>query len=350
VNSDKPLSMPELESLAAVLADKCLFEQAYAVALQVQLLQTLRDLLEQKRAALERDELEVAVAVKKQAAYTAQLLQPHSQEVKWIAYAAAADQQGSPIAEDIKVLRSIEPSIADMYATKYQALVTSPAQQQKQENFLARMRSHVAARRSFRMVAATRTTHDMRPVQWLAMLKKLYVKMMEGQYTITKFKALNLPDQLVVKSHVKMQDYIRCLVAVCEVACWVAASCNESMVNMSQAVDSFATAQKLLSSVQKTFEVENNSLLGMSLEDMAVEAGKPWSSSESERNTVQCELLLRPLFVTAVEDCKDDSEEKSEKDFYRSILKIGNHSYMAPAAKLYLEEISDTLPGEEGGQ
>jgi len=79
----------------------------------------------------------------------------------------------------MEALRSISPSVADLYATKFQALLGAPPAGEGPEKFLTRMRSHVGARRSFRMVLATLTSHKTRPEQWLAMLKKLYVKVFE---------------------------------------------------------------------------------------------------------------------------------------------------------------------------
>lgn len=88
------------------------------------------------------------------------------------------DYQGIPLEETIELLRSIDDSAAVLFTDKYQSK-EHKANMLRSESNLQRMRRMVAARRTARMVFATRSTHTERPAQWLVMLKKVYVKVCE---------------------------------------------------------------------------------------------------------------------------------------------------------------------------
>ena len=84
-NSDaSPLSMGELEQLSQRLADKNMYEEAYACSRQVHLLRRISDLLDQKREALDNNDSSLASKVKLDTSRLAKKLEPQSQEAFWI--------------------------------------------------------------------------------------------------------------------------------------------------------------------------------------------------------------------------------------------------------------------------
>lgn len=95
-NNSAPLSLPELEELSEKLARKHLYEEAYDCARQVQLLQRISALLEQKRIALDNDKREVALTIKNETSVLAKQLEPQSQEAVWISAAMSPSRQVYP--------------------------------------------------------------------------------------------------------------------------------------------------------------------------------------------------------------------------------------------------------------
>ena len=79
-----PLSMSELEQLSQSLADKNMYEEAYACARQVHLLRRISGLIEQKREALDSNDSDLAQKIKVDTSQLAKKLEPQSQEAVWI--------------------------------------------------------------------------------------------------------------------------------------------------------------------------------------------------------------------------------------------------------------------------
>ena len=82
--------------------------------------------------------------------------------------------KGLQIEESESLVQSIDSEVASLFSSKY--ITEIKKQEKSNESLYLRMRLLVSARRSARMIVATRTTHESRPSQWLAMLKKVYLK------------------------------------------------------------------------------------------------------------------------------------------------------------------------------
>jgi hypothetical protein len=75
-----------------------------------------------------------------------------------------------------ELLGAIDEDAAKIFTAKY--MTEMKKQISNGEAVYARMQLLVSAKRCARMVIATRTTHDSLRSQWLAMLKKVYVKVL----------------------------------------------------------------------------------------------------------------------------------------------------------------------------
>ena len=82
--------------------------------------------------------------------------------------------QETPIEDLQDLLEAIDADAANLFSAKYMA--EKQKQMSTNEAVYPRMQLLVSAKRSARMIIATRTTHDSLGTQWLAMLKKIYVK------------------------------------------------------------------------------------------------------------------------------------------------------------------------------
>jgi hypothetical protein len=107
-NNNKPLTLQTLEILSLQLYEFYFYEAAYNCVQQTLLLRQINDLTEQKKHAMENDELELAIQYKNQQKTIAQKLQNPEIEKQWISLASGDFQAHSIQDYQQRIQKSIQ--------------------------------------------------------------------------------------------------------------------------------------------------------------------------------------------------------------------------------------------------
>jgi hypothetical protein len=241
--SRKPLPHTVLESLTATLTKKCLYEHAYNCNEQAKLARSIRELSDRKTRAVEEDDLETAMILKKDINVLQLKVQGVDQEAYW-EEVAASNRRGESLQETADLLGAVDEIMAGKFKRKFlSAVPPSSAPLDTQLLF------QITARRYARMILATCSTHSEYPRQWLLVLQIAVAKVKEGNDIIARFKKLSVADRNSLISHLKMSEYALGLVAISEIGMWVSASCIEAMVHEKIAAEVYSVCQDLLGEV-----------------------------------------------------------------------------------------------------
>jgi Ca2+-binding EF-hand superfamily protein len=306
----KPLKHDVLESYTVALMKKGLYEHAYNCNEQTKLARSVRELNLRKAEAVENDDLETAVVLKKDIAVLQLKLQSVEEEVVW-EEEAGSSRRGESLQETADLLSAIDAGLANKFKKKFLGAVP-PASAPLD----AQLVFQITARRYARMALAISSTHAEYPRQWLLVLQIVVAKVKEGNDIIAQFKKLSTADKNSLISHLKMSEYALGLVAVSEIGMWVSASCTEAMVHEEIAAEVYQVCVDMLaevdvlwgmgSRVRTSLQVTQRAythILGclgssvslqfkaMRMESLTLEAAKL-----AEHSRVQyCNFTLRPL-------------------------------------------------------
>jgi hypothetical protein len=239
----KPLKHDVLESYTVALMKKALYEHAYNCNEQAKLARSIRELNLRKAEAVENDDLETAVVLKKDIAVLQLKLQSVEEEVVW-EDEAGSSRRGESLQETADLLSAIDAGLANKFRKKFLGAVP-PASAPLD----AQLVFQITARRYARMALAISSTHAEYPRQWLLVLQIVVAKVKEGNDIIAQFKKLSTADKNSLISHLKMSEYALGLVAVSEIGMWVSASCTEAMVHEEIAAEVYQVCVDMLAEV-----------------------------------------------------------------------------------------------------
>ena len=166
------------------------------------------------------------------------------------------NNKGKSLIDIFNELKQINVTIAENFKNKY--ITNTPS---TRDPLLDRMKFFVIAKRSAKMLKLINTTHQKYPNYWLIIIKKLNDRILEGIEFLSKFKSLNDKDQQVIKSHIKMMDYINNIVKLAELGFYVSASCFEAMVHEKESNDLFNLCVTILSTIEPLFAVKSNVII-----------------------------------------------------------------------------------------
>lgn len=266
----QPLSLTELEALANDLAAHHHYDEAYLCASHIARLRHLADLVEAKRVALEDDDLELAVQIKQEATEQATFLQPPAREAHWQRLVDPTQRcpKGATLQELHENLDCLDSTQARKFKDKF-LVARKPSQGAKSSSsgdyskivvpeanasLLDRMRYHVLAKRSARVLLAVTSSHRTHPLAWQRLITALR-PLVEEQITILQQLVTNNKQKpssdllLQVYSQPLFQDYLRQAQALAESAVALGVTSLEALVGESdeKAVRQvFSSAQQVL--------------------------------------------------------------------------------------------------------
>jgi len=323
-----PLSADELFRLSAALSSKCCYEDAHNCLEQALLVQTMAQLTAQKALAVEDDDLETAMTLKRELVSVSKGL--CDLEHTW--QSRSLDRPSETLEETADVISACDRTLG----AKFRARFLSQSQSQSQST-PASLRQMLIGRRCARLVLCVASTHSNYPPQWARVLDVVAGRVGVGFSTLQKFDSLGGLDQIAVRTHLKVSEFARVVVLISEVGVWVAATCLEAMVHESKAKEVFASCQRLLRLLEDRWGV-GSKLSSASLEDLAVEAAR-WS----EQAAVYCSFTLRPMSYQVAKREKGEVLVETVKLYSHATI-VNNTHFMEPLIKLWMHDVSTTLP------
>ena len=227
-----PLSISTLESLAATLIGRDYYEEAYCCLQKASLLKSIDRLNEEKTIAIDADDLEAAVSIKKNLIAQKASLAGLGDDFRWTA-AAASQRPGESIADIVDLVCAIDPNKRD-WAQQLLRLLPSMSSKRVQgqvqdiEDLVAKA---LSVKRSLRMAIALSTTHTKHSHYWLLLLNHVSSAVQNTSNIMDAFNRLSGADKESVLACERMKIFIAGSLQIAELGVWVSASCVECVVH-----------------------------------------------------------------------------------------------------------------------
>ena len=203
----------DLLIITEVLLSMNLYNQAY-LCYEYSLIQSNIDTFnEKKKLAVENDDLELAVSLKKQISEESKKLLPWNQLLpSWILMVENKQIDDSLI-EIVDIIESISEVMADKCRIKYLSQLTNIHTLSLKEKLIF----YVGAKRSIRLILMILTTHIQYPDYWKIILTYIEKMLMEGLEKLKYFEKLNIKEQNNVMSSAIMTTYLKGIVKLMEI-------------------------------------------------------------------------------------------------------------------------------------
>jgi hypothetical protein len=225
VRTDKYSSseIDSMELLVSVLSSKNFFDEAFCCFQKVSLLKSIDQLNREKIAAIDADDLETAVTIKKKLLALKSSPALLEDESVWAAVASSS-RQGESLSDLVELLQAVDPSKGPWGRDLLQSLQVSSSE----NNLPERISKALSVKRSLRMAIAVGTTHSKFSQYWLLLLNHVSSAVQNTSNIIDAFNRLKVSDREAVLSCEKMKVFIAGSLQIAELGLWVSASCLES--------------------------------------------------------------------------------------------------------------------------
>jgi hypothetical protein len=227
-----PLTISTLEQLAVTLTSRDYYEEAYCCLQRASLLKTTDRLNEDKMVAIDADDLEAAVTIKKKLVTLKASLAALGDESRWTA-AAASKRPGESLADLVDLVCAIDPSKRD-WAQQLLLLIPPMSSKRVQgqvqdiEDLVAKA---LSVKRSLRMAIAVSTTHTKHSQYWLLLLNHVSSAVQNTSNIMDAYNRLSGADKESVLACERMKIFIAGSLKIAELGVWVSASCVECVVH-----------------------------------------------------------------------------------------------------------------------
>ena len=227
-----PLTISTLEQLAVTLTSRDYYEEAYCCLQKASLLKTTDRLNEDKMVAIDADDLEAAVTIKKKLVTLKASLAALGDESRWTA-AAASKRPGESLADLVDLVCAIDPSKRD-WAQQLLLLIPPMSSKRVQgqvqdiEDLVAKA---LSVKRSLRMAIAVSTTHTKHSQYWLLLLNHVSSAVQNTSNIMDAYNRLSGADKESVLACERMKIFIAGSLKIAELGVWVSASCVECVVH-----------------------------------------------------------------------------------------------------------------------
>jgi CMP-N-acetylneuraminic acid synthetase len=227
-----PLTISTLEQLAVSLTSRDYYEEAYCCLQKASLLKTTDRLNEDKMVAIDADDLEAAVTIKKKLVTLKASLAALGDESRWTA-AAASKRPGESLADLVDLVCAIDPSKRD-WAQQLLLLIPPMSSKRVQgqvqdiEDLVAKA---LSVKRSLRMAIAVSTTHTKHSQYWLLLLNHVSSAVQNTSNIMDAYNRLSGADKESVLACERMKIFIAGSLKIAELGVWVSASCVECVVH-----------------------------------------------------------------------------------------------------------------------
>jgi len=333
---ERPMNIRELEKLAVGLKEKNQLEAGYAAAAQMAYRRRMKELAEDKVRAIEDDDLETALNIKKSTNVLAGLLAPLEEEKKWVA--ALGEPEGESISEMVKLVetafsRTLGKGCKCLY------ILRSPFSDLADE-----LRFLYLGKRCIRLIITVHTTHAALLPAWskmAAVITDMLQKALGNQ--IQAFKELCAADKAEVKSSQRMTVFIAGIIAIAETGLHVAASLLNTLSTTEEAETLEAAAYAVLGEAQLLWGARSDLLELQSKGRVLKESG---TDVPLGAPVIYCNLTLRPIGVLSAAGVIVPLPGHGEKVPKIVIVDTprGDAHYMANALQFYKRNISPNLP------
>ena len=228
---DRSLTLDELETLFSVLMDQNYFPEAYGVAKQAEAVKKIRELGTKKMQAVENDDLELAIQLRDEInrVKECEIVASREDERYWLEIAHAGKKKAG-IEEALDLVSSIDPDCSNTACAKY--VTSAPSTDSPCSD---RALFYANASRSLQLAIAVRTSHTEHVGHWSSIMTAVSRVVLDALGSVEEYKGLSEADQEAVKSTEPMNVFVRGVLRVVDVGKWVAASCQEAMVETAAA-------------------------------------------------------------------------------------------------------------------
>ena len=334
--TDRPMNVSELEQLTLGLKEKNRYEAGYATAAQMAYRRRMQVLLAEKNKAIEDDDLETAIEIKKATNMITGLLASVEEEKKWISVLRESD--GEALAEMVELVETAFSRTLGK-GCKCLFILRSPLPDLADE-----MRFLYLSKRCIRLIITVYTTHAPLLPAWSKMaevITKMLQKALINQ--IQAFKELCAADQAEVKSSQRMNVFVSGIIAIAETGLHIAASLLNTLSITEEAEILEAAAYSVLNEVQQLWGSRSDLL---DLQDQGRVLKESGIDVPLDATIIYCNLTLRPLGVlsTAGEIVPLPGHGKKVTKIVIVDTPRGDAHYMANAVQFYKRNISPNLP------
>jgi len=330
------MNVRELEQLAVGLQAKNQFEAGYAAAVQMTYRRRMQELAEEKNRAIEEDDLEKALELKKATNALQGSLVSVEEEKKWSSALSGPD--GESLAEMVELIETAFSRTLGK-GCKCLFILRSPCTDLADE-----LRFSCLGKRCIRLIITVHTTHAALLPAWskmAAVITDMLHKALSNQ--IQTFKRLCAADKAEVKSSQRMKVFVTGIAAIAETGLHVAASLLNTLSATEEADALELAAYAVLREVQGLWGVGSDLLdlqdKGRVLKESGIDVplGAP---------VIYCNLTLRPIGV--FNSCGAIVPLPGHGDKVTKIVIVdsprGDAHYMASALQFYKRNISPNLP------
>ena len=213
----------KMELLVSALSGKNFFDEAFCCVQKVSLLKSIDQLNREKLAAIDADDLEAAVTIKKKLIALKSSPALLEDESTWAAVASSS-KQGESLSDLVELLQAVDPSKGPWGRDLLLSLQGSSSEC----NIAERISKALSVKRSLRMAIAVGTTHSKFAQYWLLLLNHVSSAVQNTSNIIDAFNRLKVADREAVLSCEKMKIFIAGSLQIAELGLWVSASCLES--------------------------------------------------------------------------------------------------------------------------
>ena len=326
--------------------------------MEAKYLRELSDLMERKKAAVEHDDLELAVKLKKDIAKLSTRLQPLGQQEKWV-QAGTRESAGMSFEEMRVQVMAIDPARAQAFQSKY--IDTLPSSSAPID---IRMRHCVMAVRSFHMILSTSGLGGASnfTVNWDKTMRLVIDRLAEGKKVLDSFLTLEASHQQAAKGHDYTKTYVKALGQVSEVGQYISTSCMEALLfDAGQVQEWFKVSTDMLTAIEVLFEMAPiGGRRTQSMDEVCLSAATvlPVDLAVSKI----CGLSLRPLVVchtktvmgidgsseagaeAEAKEASSSTKQANCTEIYPLHESVDGVLYMRPLLQLWQSHISATLP------
>lgn len=220
-------SISALEELVCTLVDKDYYEEAHCCLQKLTYLRTVDQLNKEKAEAIDSDDLETAVSIKKKLASMKTSSASLEDESKWTS-AARSVRNGESIEDLVELVVAIDPKRKTWAEKLFNSLKTSTS---SAPNMADKVSKALSVKRYLRMATAVSTTHSKHSQYWLLLLNHVSSAVQNTSNIMDAFNRLRSQDKECVLKCDKMRVFITGSLQIAELGVWVSASCIESMVH-----------------------------------------------------------------------------------------------------------------------
>jgi hypothetical protein len=252
------LSSEELIEMSQTLFEKNLFEEAYLACMQAETRATIDRLSEEKREAVENDDLETAIRMKNAISAESAALSSPEQEASWVSAANNQGLTGDALEDMVDLILTLNPKIGGRCKTRF---VDCAPSLEDDKPVLERALFAMLAKRSMRLITATLTTHVEFPDHWARILSSVSSNLTVASDRLESFKQLSKADQKEVMLNDKMKNFLVGTNLIAHVGLWVATSCTESLVNEKQAAQVASSAVAVVKTISEVWPAESEVVL-----------------------------------------------------------------------------------------